>query len=47
MDDWLFVLLLKPFMVFAFFMIVFGIEWAIISLLPDGRLKRILLKKIS
>jgi hypothetical protein len=48
METWQLVLLIKPLGVFLFFVaIVAPIEWLILKLLPEGKFKNLLRKKIS
>ncbi len=48
MSTWMIALLLKPLMLFAFFvLIVAPIEWLILKVVPQGKLRNLLTKKIS
>lgn len=48
MEEWMWALLLKPLAVFLFFIVLVApIEWIAAKLLPNGKIKKILFKKIN
>jgi hypothetical protein len=47
MEIWHWTLLLKPLALFVFFAFIGLLEWLILKLIPEGKLKRLLTKKIN
>ena len=46
MENWIWAIFLKPFMIFAFLLFVWFCHWAV-SKLPEGKLRRALLYKFT
>ncbi len=47
METWHWALLLKPLGLLVFFTFIALLEWLILKLIPEGKLKRLLTKKIN